>query len=282
MKKLLFALGVAALFGACSPVYYQVYQTKPVDEGSVTVSAEAVVYSDANCRVSYNFFREGGDAGFVLTNTSDQTLYLHTDECFYVLDGMAYDYFTQSFYWSGTSRTTSSSLNTTESRHKGSKKRNRRSESKTTINTQSTEMSAVNGAQERNVIAIPPHASKRVGSFAINEVFRPMCDVKETPGRKSHGLSFSRENSPIVFSNRICYTLGRSASPVQFSNEFYVSEILNVSEGSMVTTVQRLDACGRETRGSDNAITTLKMNTADRFYIRYKYDKKKKMCHAVR
>jgi len=39
-----------------------------------------------------------------------------------------------------------------------------------------------------------------------------------------------KDDSPFVFSNRITYRVGDSVEPVQFENEFYVSEITNYPE----------------------------------------------------
>ena len=125
MKKLLLAFAATALFAACSPIYYQVYQTKPITEGAA-IDKEAIVFANKDCRVTYNFYSNGGDAGFLLTNLTDSIMYVHMDESFFVLNGVTNDYYRQSFDIQGQSRTIGSSLNISLNNEVESKKKKNR------------------------------------------------------------------------------------------------------------------------------------------------------------
>lgn len=93
MKKTLFLIVICAVLTSCSPtLYYQMYQTEPIT-ARVEINDNVLVYEDDNCVVSYNFWRENGDFGFKIYNKNTENIYLHMDECFFVKNGMAYDYY---------------------------------------------------------------------------------------------------------------------------------------------------------------------------------------------
>lgn len=93
MKKILYIMVICAVLTSCSPTYYyQVYQTRPITN-NITVNDNVLVYEDANCVVSYNFWKENGDFGFKIYNKNSENIYLHMDECFFVKNGFAYDYY---------------------------------------------------------------------------------------------------------------------------------------------------------------------------------------------
>ena len=80
-------MAVCAVLTSCSPtIYYQIYQTKPVEE-NIAVNDNGVVFEDDNCVISYNFWKEGGDFGFKIYNKNSENIYLHMDECFFVKNG---------------------------------------------------------------------------------------------------------------------------------------------------------------------------------------------------
>ena len=84
---------VCAVLTSCSPtIYYQIYQTKPVEE-NIAINDNVLVFEDDNCVISYNFWKEGGDFGFKIYNKNSENIYLHVDECFFVKNGYAYDYY---------------------------------------------------------------------------------------------------------------------------------------------------------------------------------------------
>lgn len=93
MKKVLLIMVVCSVLTSCSPtIYYQMYQTKPITE-SIAINKDVVVFEDGNCVISYNFWKENGDFGFKIYNKNSENIYLHMDECFFVKNGYAYDYY---------------------------------------------------------------------------------------------------------------------------------------------------------------------------------------------
>jgi hypothetical protein len=74
-----------------------------------------------------------------------------------------------------------------------------------------------------------------------------------------------KDDSPYVFSNRIAYRVGESSEPVQFENQFYVSEITNYPEKEIVD--KEYDKfCGEK---SMERFNFFKIKSPDQFYIMY-------------
>src|SRR5574344_744373 len=279
MKKLLTASLVFLLAGCAPKLYYQVYQTKPMEDTKYVSTDAAINYSDANCTVSYNFFDKDGNAGFTITNNTDKLMRIRLDESFFVLNGRAYNYYEGRSWEQGSEQTTSFSFQRDYmSRRKASKAERRNQNIQTSVYEGSSSGGAAtaatssttitkNSRTEQVEVLIPPHSSKTIGDYSIQTGMMHLCDVKETPGSKATGKTFSRDDTPIVFSNYITYILGAESS-VRYavSNEFYVSEIVNVSRKNMETSIHPKDACGKDLP----SVKGYSMNTADRFFVTYR------------
>ena len=90
------------------------------------------------------------------------------------------------------------------------------------------------------------------------------CDLFKYPkAKKVKAVSYTRENSPIVFSNRITYAIHNNSNLVE--NEFYVSEITNYPE-SVFFESRHEEFCGQK---SSFQTKYYKFYDIDRFYIKY-------------
>ena len=107
---------------------------------------------------------------------------------------------------------------------------------------------------------------KIISEYNINEKLFSDCSLFKYPSRnKIKTKTFLKTESPLVFSNRIAYTLGQTDSLIKFENEFYVTEISNLPESEMIN-IKYDEYCGQESR-----IPTyyLKNVSPDKFYIKY-------------
>jgi len=64
---------------------------KAVPNTEVTKTGNNLVYEDDQCKVSYNLWSNGGDAGFVFQNKTDQNIYLDLGESFFIINGVAHN-----------------------------------------------------------------------------------------------------------------------------------------------------------------------------------------------
>jgi len=250
------------------PSFFQVYKVKPSE--NIVSKENALVYEDDNCKVYYNFWEEGGNVGFRFYNKTENQIYLNLEESFFILNGIAYDYYKNRVFTksktSGTSLSNSASL----------------SESVTGVNyydliqTNKLEISSNIGTassfgysvsyNEEKIICIPAHTSKIIMEYKVNETLYRDCELFRFPTKKQiKTKTFSKSDSPIVFSNKIAYYLGNSDNLNVFKNEFFISEISNHPYSEIIE--EKYDEyCG------EKSLTLVKYfinDSADKFYIKY-------------
>ena len=256
---LMSAIVLSGILAGCSKtVYYQVYQTQPTNAESCQIKSDYLVYENSTCIVKHNFFSEEGNAGFWITNQTDSVMFLRLAESFFIYNGMTHDYY-QSREWEETN-------SHTETASRQERKTKKRKSSESLLGSSSTVTKSTTN-HEREVIMIPPHATRYISEYHLIENMRTLCGVKETPRKgKSAGSSFTPENSPLVFGNYITYTIGTTGKRVHVDNRFFVSEIINVHNASMFENVRTKDECGKEGAKAPKMLYT----TPDRFYVKYK------------
>lgn len=264
---IIIALSVLTL-SSCKTTYYQVYRAVPSDRSMA--NREALVYEDENCEVTYNLWSHGGNMGFGFFNKTKENIYLNLDECFFVRNDVANDYyldreFTQtSNVGSKSSRKKGASVALTGLNFLGLIQTNQgvAEVSESLITSSGSSISV----KEKKIITIPPGTLKFISEYNINESLYRDCDLLKYPRRKQvKTLHFMKEESPFVFSNRITYRVGESAEPVQFENQFYVSEITNYPEKEVVD-YESDEFCGEK---SEEKYNFFKIKSPDRFYIMY-------------
>lgn len=217
--NLIFTGIILVLLTSCATTsYYQVYTAAPSNK--MTNMDNKLVYEDDNCTVSYNFWDEGGNIGFRFQNKTDQNIYLNLEESFFVHNGIAYDYFKNRVF------TETKSSGATTSKFSISTK----------VNSGLVASSGYSTAyNEDNIIRIPPMTAKIITEYNITESLYRDCDLFKYPTKKQiTAKSFSKSDSPIVFSNRIAYKVGQSGNQIQFENEFYVAEISNYPGSELI------------------------------------------------
>lgn len=278
--NLLITAVIAVCLASCGvPVYYQMYKAVPTEQ--TLKNDNYYCYEDVNCKVTYDFWDEGGNIGFRFYNKTDQSIYLNLEQSFLVLNGVAYDYFrNRAFSYSSTSGFTNTK--TTSSYKNGSS-----SASVIGVNylslLQSNSIQAQYGAgstsgvgliassgftvsyNEDKVICIPAKTSKVITEYKITESLFRDCGLLKYPTKKQiKSLKFTKAESPIVFTNRITYNVELS-EPIKFENEFYVAEISNYSEGDFLESTYD-KYCGEK---SANPVWYFKYASPDKFYIKY-------------
>jgi uncharacterized RmlC-like cupin family protein len=228
MKKHAFLfLALATASTSCTTIYHQAHRVVP--EIPMRMAENSILFEDENCTIAYDFgAREGGDAGFLIHNKTDNNIHVNLDECYFVLNGMAHDYYQNKVLTISESVTNSSGV--------------RKSRSASAVRTFApafqdyvanvgfgAEVGVMSGVaisngvsasyQQKKIVTIPPGASKKITGFVVNET---IYDIKS--------ISFSKGDSPIVFENHISYQTGRGDESRSVVNRFYISEITNLPE----------------------------------------------------
>lgn len=261
-------LAVSILMGmltSCATTsYYQVYKVVPTN--NVKQNNNALIYEDANSKVTYNFWQDGGDIGFLFYNKTNEDITVHLNQSYFVMNGIAHDYFgnrtiTRSFG----SSVSASAFNTTRGLNWLGLWQPYRTTQLSTINVNKASGYSVAYQGEKSII-VPAHTKKEIDKFVVTDSLYRDCDLLKYPNKNQlHTKTFQQSQSPFVFSNRIVYTIGSSNDPVKFENEFYVSQITNYPESEVRQTKNEND-CGEKTL---TKIKVWKNATADQFYVQY-------------
>lgn len=268
-KKIFYVSLICAILYSCAPAsFFQVYKTVPSE--NIRVESNSLVYEDENCIVSYNFWGVGGDVGFQIHNKTAENIYLNLDESYFILNGFAFDYyknrvFSQSIS-TGRSESRSASASSTES---GTNLRGLPQTNRATLGASVGVISTSDYSvsfHETKTIVIPPNTSRIITEYKINETRIRDCELYKYPAKNQiNSINYTRDNSPVVFANRISYSVGNQQESIRFENEFYISEITNYPESEIMDS-RFEEYCGQRSTIRTNVFKDV---SPDKFYIRY-------------
>ena len=268
IRKLLYTISTALLMTSCATTssFYQLYNVKPIEE-SIT-NTDELFFEDENCKISYNLWGNGGNIGFNFYNKTANNIYVKLSESYFILNGFAYDYFKNRTFTTSENKSASASNSSTGSVavtginvYNNIQTNKVKSSSSTNISSSVGYAVSIN---EDSLICIPPNTTKRISEYSINNMLIRNCDLFKYPRRKEiKTKSYTAEQSPIVFSNRITYEINGNSKLVE--NEFFVSEITNYPESEFFE--YRYDEyCGQK---SASKTKYYKFYDIDKFYLKY-------------
>lgn len=267
--KLLSSIGLTLLMSSCSTTsFYQVYNVKPIGE-AVTISDE-LYFEDENCKITYNLWSNGGNMGFVFYNKTDKSIFLNLNESFFIFNGIANDYFQDRVFTNSKNSSATAISSATASKSVSGNNYWNLFQTNRVQSSKSVGVVASNGYSvsynEAKVISIPSKTSKFIAEYNISQSLYRDCDLLKYPTAKQvKSKFFDKSESPIVFSNRISYTIDQSENAIKLENEFYVAEISNYPENKMLESKYE-EYCGQKRM---KTITIFKATSPNRFYIKY-------------
>lgn len=259
------------LMTSCSETtYYQFCKVTPSNQ--MKTENNYIVFQNDDCTISYDFFNEGGNAGFQFYNNTDSIIYLDKAKTFYTANGIAYDYFKNRHYTASStgSKTVSNSKAVHASASVSDDLNNMASASLAESNTKgsSVAFSRSYSTDEAPILAIPPHTSRFVQEYTVlNDIFR-YCELNH---KDPNGLNFDIDNTPLSFGNIITYTIGINTPHRTVENNFYISNITNHAS-SDVTEKVKVNNCGKTTT---EQITVFKESRPDIIYQEFKHSENK-------
>lgn len=263
-KKQLFALAGLALLASCGPMYYyQLYQVEP--STSALQKNNELLYEDENCIIRYNLWSDGGNIGFDIENKTEKDLYLCLNKSFFVLNGMAFDYYQNRTFTTSESRSISTSASRTTSVGRVNEANG--------VQTNYTKHARINVGTitgnattmvEDSVVCIPAGTYKTFTEYSINSDLIRDCDLLRNPrSREIKTKKYTLEQSPVVFGNIVTYKINNQY--VRVNNEFYISEITNYPYTEFFESKYE-ENCGVRSRVP---VRYYKYYNTNRFFIRY-------------
>lgn len=257
------------LLSSCgSSSFYQVYKAEPVSE--LKTADNYLFYEDEHCQVNYNFWDAGGNMGFSFYNKTDSNIYINLEDSFFILNGVAFDYFQNRVFTNTKNSGASKSGNVAASKSVTGYNfwdllQTNSIQASSSTSTMVSSGYAVSYAEDK-VIVIPAKTSKIITEYNINEALYRDCDLFKYPAKKQiKTVGFSKNDSPIVFSNRIAYRLDGAIDHLKLENAFYVAEISNLPESEFLVSKSQ-EYCGQK---SKMAKKFFKETAPNKFYIRY-------------
>lgn len=258
MKKLIVPF-FTILFASCAFTsnYYQVYKTK-TENGTLT--NDKIIFEDKSCIVAYHLWADGGDIGFSIYNKTESDLTVDLTKTFFVLNGVAYEYFQNRTF----SKSSSSGTALTTNNYPYYYYTNYNTSKSYTASSSASYM-------EKPQLTIPPKTQLYVSEYHVAKTRYLNCDLFKYPTSKTiKTVQFDKSNSPFVFYNLISYS--SKGDSARMENKFYVSEITNYPEVSMFTKVDT-SICGRKLSIPEKIFKNV---TPDKFYYNYTKEKYQK------
>jgi len=243
------------IFTSCAPVtYYQLYETKSV--GS-TQNKHYTVFEDEYCRLSYDLWSKGGDAGFTIYNKTDDYITLDLSKSFFVVNGEVYDYYLDRRYTVSSGATVSAG---------GAQSIPYYWSTGTLAVGASSSTSSSSSISEKDTRILPPKTYLKIKQFAITNFRYRDCDFVSYPASdKFSTVTFEPSESPYHFYNLINYLIDDSVS-VEMKNEFYVEKISNYPKKLFIGYYDK-GKCGETYR---YAMPFFMHSGSDKFYLEYK------------
>src|SRR5690349_13929936 len=175
-----------SLFTSCTPIrqtYYQVYKTE--NTSKLIKKESLLIFEDDNCKISYDLWKKGGDIGFNFYNKTEKNIYLNLDECFFILNGVANNYFrNREFTYSTSSGATSSRSTKATKSVTGTNYLNLIQTNLVSATNSIGLMTSAGFAttfHEERVICIPPKSSKDIQEYVVTQALYRDCELFKYP-----------------------------------------------------------------------------------------------------
>lgn len=262
-------MALLMLTSCAQPVYYQVYEIQSQD---VSVQNNMLTYENGDCKISYNIWSEGGNLSFLIANKTDKNLYVVMPKSFFILNGVANDYYSESSYTRSitnnaqlaTSRQISISGFLTDGFYWYPSTLGRQLGA--SVGTSLTEAIET---KETPFVCVPPKSSKFIKGFNISDYIYKDCNNTKYnyPNKVSPVVTYQQSNTPLSFRNRIAYTFDEKATDAQYlDHSFWMSSVTNYSKKGALSK-QKYEDCETKAKRTMKSFT---MSAPNKFFNIYK------------
>ena len=283
MRKSLTTLSLILLLlismTSCKTNFYQVYTVETEEAEQVDNS---LVFENNDCKVYYNLWSNNGKLSFVFLNKTDKDIFINLGQTFFIKNGFAIDYYQGRTYTDQTYVQTSSSISFGNTKLKGNgywsnniyKEDVSVFENGRSIKNVNARANAVT-IKEKEIVCIPAKCYKMFSYYSANPLRYITCDNnKDYPKDFVNVADFNKQNSPLIFSNRIAYGFNKDAvAEKHMDNNFWISSIMNYSQNSATEEVDEKDDCDKKDKDSydfnQKKIRQFKIGGPNKFYQSY-------------
>lgn len=267
-KSYLAVLSTLFLFSCTERNYYQVYDIQSSD---VSMKDGVFAFDNADCRITYNMWSEGGNVSFMVQNKTDNNLYIVMPKSFFILNGVANDYYSETTY--SRAVTNSAQLSAARQVSVGGFISNG-------LAWYPAHIGRVYGAsigssltesittRESPMTCVPPKSSKLIFGFNISDHIYKDCDNYKFnyPSRVSPLISYSENDTPIKFRNRIAYSFDEESKDIKYiDHSFRMTNLQNYSQKAALDKL-KYEECETNRNMSVKSFT---MSSPNKFYNIY-------------
>lgn len=268
MKNSLVFVIILFIISSCQPsTFYQLYNVE-TSQKRIKKQESNFKYEDKYCIIYYNLWFKNGNPGYEFHNKTTKPIKINLDECYFIKNGYAEDYYKNRIFTKTKGRGISQSESVGASKQltgfnlSNYLQTNKASTSNSSTGTYKTESSI--SYQEKLKIIVPPGTSKFISEFSINSSLIRNCDLLKYPKPKERSsANYNEKNSPIKFKNVISYTVGDKK--ITTNNKFYVSQITNYPSSSFYY-YGKNEFCNEK---SYQSIKYFNFIGFDKFYLKY-------------
>lgn len=267
MKRLILLLAVSAMLFSCAPLYRQVATIQSdnvelLDNGKYSANLDEI-------SINYDFWSENGNVLFEIHNSSDKDIFIDMSKSFFIRNGIANDYFSNS------SRIVSYNLNASKTTY-GMKSLgatvagislwpSTKSASIAAAASSGTSVSKGESIEyvEKSIICIPSKSSKVIAKFTLADApYRECGFIRDPKGKETSIFRFNENNSPLTFENRLMLVIDGKES--LFTNKFFVNQMQNIMDEKC------FESAGRSGCNNDGiTIYSDIFSGPNRYYVHY-------------
>ena len=266
----------AVLLQSCGalPHYFQVYD---VETEGMKSDKNIVLFCNDDCDIAYDLWGEAGHMGFFFRNNTDYDIFIDLGRSFFIRNGIAYDYFADTEYTQSVTAMSGASASLSASYTQLWYELPMWTPTVVTRGAQISESGSVGTTssittRESRYICVPAKSAKFIAGFNISDYVYLDCGNNKLnrPKRESEHIIYSKDESPLVFRNRLCYFVGDSEEGISIDNAFWVSGFTNYHGREFYIESMETDCL-------DSSIVTKvqtpKYRSATRFFNEYKLKK---------
>jgi len=269
MRPIYLFITLIISFTSCTPIY-QVFE---LSSSEIKPMDKSVDFENKDVKITYNFWSNGGQVYFKLTNKTDAELYVDWDKSHLIYNGISYEYWNDveeinSFYAS-LSTTSSNTFSDATVNIFGNSASGYASSTGSSLGKKIASMSTTK-VKPKKVIFLPAKSSVVVSKFTINKSPYYNCDynLKVMKSKSSKTVSFTKENSPLEFRNQIFYsTDDKFNNKVSVDNCFYISSVSFMSEKTFKGKLSTEKECNIEGSKTETSYSEYPFKKPSTFYI---------------
>ena len=250
---------------SCKSICYQVYDVDYDD--NMKLQDSCIVYENEDCKVMYNLWSENGLVKFAIFNKTNSDIFVDMTQSIFSLNELANEYYkSRTWYKNISSCQTTITANTTGSGLWGNRMY--------LCNVDGVGVSSGISMKENEIECVPSKKYKLFGVYSVSPSLMNTHDYdKDYPTKTIQLSSYTRYNSPYIFTNRIVYGFSKDETVKKhIENEFWVSNITNYPEKEAVEYI-KVEKTGYRVP-SYAKIKRFKIGMPNKFYVVNKYERK--------